>query len=68
MSEQIVEVTIAPDGTVEVHVRGIEGTACLTETQQLIGALGGEVEAQTMTAEAFASTDQAEEAHDRLWQ
>jgi len=67
VSEQILEVAINPDGTVEMHVRGIEGMSCLAETQELVTALGGEVESQTLTAEAYAVVDQDQEEQDRLW-
>lgn len=62
---EIVEVTIRPDGRVEMHVQGVEGTACLADTQRLVERLGGGVEAQELTAEAYVET--GEEQRDTLW-
>lgn len=36
-----IEVTIHPDGRVEIKVRGVEGPACLTATKKLEKYLGG---------------------------
>lgn len=65
MAEEIVEVTISPDGKVEMHVNGVPGMACLTETEDLVRLLGGEVESQELTSEAYVDTDQ--EQQDRQW-
>ena len=53
MGLEEVEVIIASDGTVTMQVRGIKGDACLTATHALEQALGGEVVAREMTAEAY---------------
>ena len=66
MAEEILEVKIRPDGRVEMHLQGMEGMGCLAETQDLVSRLGGEVESQELTAEAYVET--GEENHDRLWQ
>ncbi|MEU6039045.1 DUF2997 domain-containing protein [Actinomadura sp. NPDC047616] len=63
--EETVEVTIRPDGRVEIHVTGVDGMACLDTTQELVSLLGGEVEAQELTAEAYNT--ETEEQQDRLW-
>lgn len=65
MGEEILEVTIRADGRVEMHVRGVEGMACLAETQDLVALLGGDVETQELTAEAYVEV--SEEQQDRLW-
>lgn len=65
MAEEILEVTIRPDGTVEMRVNGIAGMDCLERTEDLTRLLGGEVEVQELTAEAYQ--DVAEEQQDRLW-
>jgi Protein of unknown function (DUF2997) len=65
LAEEIVEVTISPDGKVEMHVNGVQGMACLTETEDLVRLLGGEVESQELTSEAYVDTD--EEQQDRQW-
>ena len=44
MSEiQEVTVTIAPDGTVDVEVKGVTGKKCLAVTELLEQALGGQI-------------------------
>ncbi len=53
MADQVVEVTIAPDGKVTLHVTGVDGMACLSVTMSLGDLLGGTVEAQELTAEAY---------------
>ena len=60
-----VEVTVSPDGKVTMHVRGVSGQACLKETQQLIALLGGDVESQELTAEAFIEIEGEQE--ERQW-
>ncbi len=40
---QEVEVTIAPDGRVEVHIQGVKGKACLTITREMEQLLGDEI-------------------------
>jgi hypothetical protein len=35
-----IEVTIRPDGTVELETRGLKGTTCLAETEALEKRLG----------------------------
>jgi hypothetical protein len=66
MGEEIVKVTIAPDGKVELRVEGMAGMGCLEETADLVRLLGGEVEAQEMTAEAYVEGDV--EQRDQVWQ
>lgn len=65
-AEESVEVVISADGTLEVHVQGAAGTRCVADTDELVRLLGGGVEHQTLTAEAYQQ-DAAEE-QDRLWQ
>ena len=60
-----VEVIVSPDGKVTMHVRGVEGQACLVETQALINLLGGDVESQELTAEAFIQVENQQE--ERQW-
>ena len=59
------EVRIGPDGAVEMAVHGVAGMECLTRTEDLVAALGGEVESRELTDEAYV--DAEEEAQDRLW-
>jgi hypothetical protein len=65
MSEETIEVTIRPDGKVEMHVTGVPGMDCLQRTEELTRLLGGEVETQELTGEAYQ--DVAEQERDRLW-
>jgi Protein of unknown function (DUF2997) len=66
MAEEIIEVTIWPDGKVEMRVEGIPGMSCLATTGDLARLLGGEIEAQELTAEAYQ--DVQEQQQERLWQ
>lgn len=63
MGEQIVEVKIGPDGTVEMHVEGMPGMVCLSDTQDLVNLLGGEVETQELTGEAYEEVEEVEQEH-----
>ncbi|MEU3457267.1 DUF2997 domain-containing protein [Micromonospora sp. NPDC006766] len=65
MAEEILEVTISPQGKVEMHMRGVEGMACLAMTQQLVDLLGGDVESQELTAEAYVEVEG--ELQDQVW-
>lgn len=65
MADEIIEVTISPEGKVAVHVQGVEGMGCLEDTRELIALLGGEVESQELTAEAYVEV--SEEQRDQLW-
>lgn len=65
MAEEKVEVTIHPDGKVEMHVVGVQGMACLVSTEELTRILGGEVISQEMTSEAYLDTE--EEQVTRQW-
>ncbi|HLV74170.1 DUF2997 family protein [Actinomadura hallensis] len=70
--DETVEVTVKKDGGVEIHVTGIDGMACLKTTEELVRLLGGQVESQELTAEAYneayGEVDAvAEESRDRLW-
>ncbi|MCX4706513.1 DUF2997 domain-containing protein [Streptomyces sp. NBC_01352] len=66
MAEESVEVVISADGTVEVHVQGVSGTRCLQDTDELVRLLGGDVQHQVLTEEAYQQN--ADEEQDRLWQ
>jgi len=65
MAEEIIEVVIGPDGTVAMHVNGIAGMDCLSETEDLVRLLGGEIESQELTAEAYQ--DAEVEQQERQW-
>ncbi len=53
MELQEIEVTIGPDGKVQIQVRGVQGMKCLEITKELEAALGGEILARIMTPEAL---------------
>lgn len=65
MDLQEVEVTIGPDGQVQIQVRGVQGLECLTITKELEEALGGEIIARIMSPEALegeqTDTDQGQQ-------
>ncbi|MBO2465836.1 DUF2997 domain-containing protein [Actinomadura violacea] len=63
--DEVVEVTVRADGSVEIHVSGVDGMGCLETTEELVRSLGGRVESQELTAEAYNET--GEERQDRLW-
>jgi hypothetical protein len=52
MEIQEIEVTIDKKGQVKVHVRGVKGKQCLDLTKDLELALGAQVIARKMTADA----------------
>jgi hypothetical protein len=53
MELQEIEVVIGKDGQVQLQVRGVKGTKCLELTKELEAALGGDILARIMTAEAM---------------
>jgi len=65
MAEETVEVTIGPDGRVQLSVTGVPGPGCVPQTEELVRLLGGEVEAQELTGEAYLDVET--EQQDRLW-
>ena len=65
MAEEIVEITIRPDGKLVMHVTGVPGMDCVSETEDLVRLAGGEVESQQLTDEAYQDAGQRQQ--DRLW-
>jgi hypothetical protein len=65
MAEEFIEVTIRPDGKVEMEVKGVAGMGCLAQTGGLAELLGGEVESTELTPEAYQDVEQPQQ--DRLW-
>jgi hypothetical protein len=65
VGEEVVEVTIRPDGKVEMRVEGVPGLHCLEVTGELARLLGGEIETQQLTAEAYQEVDETQQ--ERLW-
>jgi len=56
MDIQEVELTIYPNGQVEISVRGVKGTTCLEITQSLEAALGNHLVERRLTAESQDTT------------
>jgi hypothetical protein len=52
MEIQEVDVFVAPDGSVKLQVRGVQGGGCLSLTEGLEQLLGGEITSREMTPEA----------------
>jgi len=65
VSGEHIEITVRPDGKVEMEVKGIAGMDCVTETEDLVRLLGGEVELRQPTAEAYLDVEETQQ--DRLW-
>jgi hypothetical protein len=65
MADEVIEVSIGPDGTVAMSVRGVAGMECLTQTEGLVELLGGDIESQELTDEAYVEVEQEEQG--RLW-
>ncbi|MET7397960.1 DUF2997 domain-containing protein [Dactylosporangium sp. NPDC005572] len=57
MADEIVDVVIGPDGKVSMHVHGVDGMSCVDDTEQLVMLLGGDVEAQELTADAYVAVE-----------
>ncbi|WP_238011360.1 DUF2997 domain-containing protein [Dactylosporangium sp. AC04546] len=57
MADEIVDVVIGPDGKVSMHVQGVDGMSCVDDTEQLVMLLGGDVEAQELTADAYVAVE-----------
>ncbi len=54
-----IDVTLHPDGRVEVKVRGAEGRACLLATKELEQQLGGRVLSREETDEMLLGEEEA---------
>lgn len=65
MADEVIEVDIGPDGTVEMSVRGVAGMACLTQTADLVRLLGDDVESRRLTDEAYV--DEEQDTQEQLW-
>ena len=55
MDIEEIQVTLLPDGTVQIHVQGIQGSTCLEITRELEQALGGPIISRVMTQEGLAA-------------
>jgi hypothetical protein len=57
MDIEEVQVTLLPDGTVQIQVNGIKDNTCLEITRELEQALGGSIISRVMTQEGLAAFD-----------
>jgi hypothetical protein len=65
MEVQEIDVFIEKNGQVRVEVRGVKGMSCLDMTQDLEDALGGEVTEREMHHEAYETTQEPVQEHQR---
>jgi hypothetical protein len=59
MPEREFDLTIHPDGTVEVHVKGYKGKKCL-EAARMLEQIVGEMKAQRETSEFYEPDEQVQ--------
>jgi hypothetical protein len=57
MPQREFEITIAPDGSVEVHVKGYKGKSCL-EAMKIFEQVVGEMKSQRETSEFYEPDEQ----------
>jgi len=59
MPQREFDITIAPDGGVEVHVKGYKGRSCL-EVMKLFEQVVGEMRSQRQTSEMYEPDEQVQ--------
>lgn len=59
MAQHEFEITIAPDGMVELHVQGIKGKNCV-EVMKLFEKVVGELKSQQETSEFYEPDEQVQ--------
>ncbi len=59
MGQREFEISIAADGSVELHVQGIKGRSCL-EIVKLFEKVVGEVQSQRQTSEYYEPEEQVQ--------
>lgn len=59
MPQREFEITIAPDGSVEVHVKGYKGKSCL-EAMKIFEKVVGELKSQRETSEFYEPDEQVQ--------
>ena len=59
MPQREFDITIAPDGGVEVHVKGYKGRSCL-EVMKLFEQVVGEMRSQRETSEMYEPDEQVQ--------
>ena len=59
MPQREYEITIAPDGSVEVHVKGFKGKRCL-EAAKLFAEIVGEMQTRRETSEFYEPEEEVQ--------
>jgi hypothetical protein len=59
MPQREFDITIAPDGSVEVHVKGYKGKSCL-EAMKIFEKVVGEIKSQRETSEFYEPDEQVQ--------
>ena len=59
MAQREFEITIAPNGSVELHVKGFKGRSCL-EAMKLFEQIVGELRDQQLTSEFYEPEEQVQ--------
>jgi hypothetical protein len=57
MTQRELEITIAPDGGVELHIKGFKGKGCL-EVMKVFEQIVGEMKEQRKTSEFYEPDEQ----------
>ena len=64
MAQREFEITIAPDGGVELHVKGYKGKSCL-EVMKIFEQVVGELKARRETSEFYEPEEQVRHQQDQ---
>ena len=59
MPQREFEITIAPDGGVEIHVKGYKGKSCL-EVMKMFEQVVGELQSRNATSEFYEPDEQVQ--------
>ena len=59
MAQREFDITIGPDGSVELHVKGYKGKSCL-EAMKLFEQIVGELKSQRETSEFYEPEEQVQ--------
>jgi hypothetical protein len=59
MAQREFDITIGPDGSVELHVKGFKGSSCL-EVVKLFEEIVGELKSQQQTSEFYEPEEQVQ--------
>jgi len=59
MAQREFDITIGPDGSVDVHIKGYKGKSC-TEAVKLFEQIVGEIRAEQKTSEFYEPEEQVQ--------